>query len=206
MCSSASSTRSVLPAVHYGCRTSPGPLGGIFPGATSLRGSTLAAVVGDVLRASYRNGARRFVITQAHIANIPVVFEALELFLSDCPDATVMSVAWWEVFGTEDTRDAFAEETGTDRSQDHHAAMTETSLMLHLAPEAVRLDRIGDDRSARRVQYIVLPLPADLRTEKGIVYDATKATAEVGGRLMKIIEDNLVEAVRLELGGPGRGA
>jgi hypothetical protein len=41
-------------------------------------------------------------------------------------------------------------------------------------------------------------------TGERIVSDAARTTAEIGGRLTKVIEDNPVEAVRLELAGPGR--
>src|SRR5215467_6205909 len=63
----------VLPAIPYGLRTDPPASGGEFPGVTSLRASTLTNVVLDILRSSYRHGARRFLILDSHKANLGAV-------------------------------------------------------------------------------------------------------------------------------------
>ncbi|WP_329173307.1 creatininase family protein [Streptomyces sp. NBC_01477] len=188
----------VLPALPFGYKTDAVRVGGEFPGMTNLRASTLTGVVQDVLTASYRNGARRFLIVHGHIANLPPVFDAVDQFVHSAPDARVMAASWWD-FATEETRNSIADETGVPRSEDNHAAMVETSLLMHVRPEAVRMDAAEDDDRERRVSYLVLPVPDALRTRSGVIYASKQARPAIGERLMPEIIDNLVRAVRLEL-------
>ncbi len=188
----------VLPAIPYGRRTDARAGGGQFPGVTNLRASTLMSLVLDVLRASHCHGARRFVLLDSHMANLQTVHEAAELFVEDAPDARLMVVSWWDVV-SEESRNDIARETGVGRHEDHHAAMVETSLTMYAAPGAVRTDLLRDDIPPRRSRYMVIPAPDDLRTTSGVVYRASRASPEIGERLMKEIVSNLVDAVKLEL-------
>ncbi|MDH6114191.1 creatinine amidohydrolase [Kitasatospora sp. MAP12-15] len=189
----------VLPPIPFGVKTDPVRAGGEFPGMTNLRASTMTQLVLDVLTASYRHGARRFLVLHGHIANLPVVHEAAELFLAQAPGAKVMAAAWWD-FAPEDTRNDIARENGVARSEDNHAAMVETSLMMHIAPHQVREHLLADDTSERRVRYLILPVPDALKTRTGVIYQAGKASADIGHRLLPEIIDQLVQAVNLELG------
>lgn len=188
----------VLPPVPYGLRTAPASGGGEFPGVTNLRGATLTNVVLDILRSSYRHGARRFLILDSHKANAGAVSEAVDCFIESSPNARVMAVAWWDVV-SESTRNEIANETGVRREDDHHAAMVETSLMMFIAPQTVDYDSLHDDDSPRRARYFVAPVPDALKTQHGVVYRAGRATRAIGERLMDEIITNLVAAVRLEL-------
>lgn len=188
----------VLPAIPYGQKTDPPASGGEFPGATNLRASTLTSVVLDLLRASYRNGARRFLILDSHKVNIGPVRESVDLFMDGAPGARVMAAMWWDLV-SEATRNEIADETGVSRQDDHHAAMVETSLVMYIAPDSVRRDLIADDRIPRRARYLILPVPESLKTQSGVVYRASRASQAIGERIMNEIFSNLVKAVKLEL-------
>lgn len=189
----------VLPPIEYGLKTDPIRAGGAFPGVTNLRGSTLTHAVFDVLRASYASGGRTFLLVNAHIANVPVMHEAADIFLAVAPDALVMATSWWD-FVSEGTRDRIAAETGVGRHEDHHAALVETSLLMHLSPNSVRADQIvDDDAGERRARYVVMPPPRSLTTGRGVVYRAQGASHEIGRRLAAEIVSNLVDAVKQEL-------
>lgn len=187
-----------LPAIPYGQKTDPAASGGEFPGVTDVRVPTLINMVLDVLRASYRHGARRFLILDSHKANAGAIRAAVDLFIEGAPGARVMAAAWWDLV-SEDSRNAIAGETGVARQDDHHAAMVETSLMMHVAPDSVRSGLVADDRVARRARYLIRPVPDSLKTRTGVVYRASAASPGIGERLLKEIVYNLVEAVRLEL-------
>ncbi|MGH8900593.1 MAG: creatininase family protein [Egibacteraceae bacterium] len=188
----------VLPAVPYSQKTDPTASGGEFPGVTHLRASTLTNVVLDLLRASYRHGARRFLILDSHKANAGSVRESADLFIDGAPGTRIMAAAWWDLV-SEDSRNAIAAETGVGRHDDHHAAMVETSLIMHVSPEMVRRDLVGDDSVSRRARYLIRPVPDELRTRGGVVYRASRASAAIGERLLAEIVANLVEAVKREL-------
>jgi creatinine amidohydrolase len=188
----------VLPAIPYGQKTDPPASGGEFVGVTNLRASTLTNVVLDLLRASYRNGARRFLIIDSHKVNIGPVREAVDLFFDNALDARVMSVVWWDVV-SEDTRNKIAEENGVSRQDDHHAAMVETSIVMYLSPDSVRYDLVTDNTIPRRARYLIFPVPDSLKTQSGVVYKASKASPEIGKRIVNEIVSNLVNAIKLEL-------
>lgn len=189
----------VLPALTYGLRTDRAASGGEFPGVTNLRASTFTSIVLDVLRASYRHGARRFLLLDSHKVNLGALREAVDLFIDAAPEARVMAATWWDVV-TEDSRNAIAAETGVSRQDDHHAAMVETSLVMHAAPDLVRHDLLADDSIPRRARYLILPVPEALKTQTGVVYRASAASPAIGARLMNEIVSNLIDAVTLELG------
>lgn len=191
----------VLPALPYGLRTDPAASGGEFPGVTNLRAATFTSLVLDVLGASYRHGARRFLLLDSHKVNLGALREAVDLFTESAADARVMAVTWWDVV-SEDSRNAIAAQTGVGRHEDHHAAMVETSLVWHAAPHLVRKELLADDSIARRARYLIQPVPKDLRTKTGVVYRAAAASPEIGARLMAEIVTNLIAAVTLELGDP----
>lgn len=188
----------VLPAVPYGQKTDPPASGGEFPGVTHLRASTLTSVVLDLLRASYRHGARRFLILDSHKANVGPVRESVDLFIEGAPGARVMAATWWDLV-SENTRNEIADETGVSRQDDHHAAMVESSLVMYIAPDSVRHDLLADDSIPRRARYLILPVPESLRTRSGVVYRASRASPAIGERLINEIFSNLVDAVKLEL-------
>lgn len=188
----------LLPALPYSRKTEPPASGGEFTGVTHLRASTLTDAVLDLLRASHRNGARRFLLIDCHKANAGAVREAADLFIDGVRDARVMVVTWWDLV-SEDTRNAIAAETGVGRMDDHHAAMVETSLVMHIAPELVREDLLADDPPVRRERYLILPVPDELRTRTGVVYRASRASAEIGARVLEEVTTRLVDAVKIEL-------
>lgn len=188
----------VLPALPYSQKTDPRSGGGEFPGVTHLRASSLTHVVLDVLHASYAHGARRFLILDSHMANVGTVRESVDFFIEGAPDARVMAAAWWDLV-SEESRNAIAAETGVSREDDHHAAMVETSLVMHIAPETVRWEAVGDDSVSRRARYLIRPVPLSLKTQRGVVYRASQASAALGERLIDEIAANLIAAVKLEL-------
>jgi creatinine amidohydrolase len=188
----------VLPPIPYGCRTNPARTGGEFPGNADIRGATLTALVTEVIDAAYQQGARRFLILNGHYANAPFVFEACADLTRTAYGARLMTVSWWDMT-TEQTRDAIARESGVSRVEDNHAAVVETSLMMHLSPGAVRNDRIVDDFAERALRHTVLPLPASVRTDHGVVYRARGASPAIGSRVTEEVLENLVREIATDL-------
>lgn len=111
---------------------------------------------------------------------------------------------WWDVVG-EGFRDALAAETGTERRDDHHAGMVESSLVMHISPHAARPDRLPADgglEQPRRISYHLYPPPADTATSAGIVYSAARATADFGKYIAEQVARELTDAVRREFNAP----
>lgn len=192
----------VTPPIGFGVATPPYRLGGNFPGVLAITAATFTDLIGDVLASLVRDGLRKFVIVNSAIDNVSFLCEAGRLLTEAVPDARVMIVNWWDVVG-ERFRDDLAAETGVARRDDHHAAMVESSLVMHIAPATVRPDQLAayqPDETPRRMRYHVYPLPPDATTPSGVVYTAKAASAEIGARVADQVTRHMTAAVRLEFG------
>lgn len=193
----------LAPSISYGVATPPQRLGGDFPGVINLRGSTFTSLVTDVLTALARCGVRRYVIVNSAIDNMAFLCESARILTDTAPDTHIMIVNWWDVVG-EPFRNDLAHETGVDRRDDHHAAMVESSLVMHIAPDTTQPGPAAStaSRAPRRLPYHVFPLPPDAATPTGVVYTAARASAEIGRRVADQVARELAAAVRLEFDGP----
>jgi len=187
----------VLPPIAYGYKAQGG--GQLFPGTTSLDGTTLINLTLDILRETYRHGGRRFLVLNGHYENAAFVTEAVQLFLCDADGARVLILSWWDQVSDEMIDELFTE-AGFPGWEMEHAALTETSLMQYFAPELVREDRIIDDQSERMRTYSIFPTPDDIIPESGVLYKATLASWEKGEKLARQLVDTIVQVGRQELG------
>lgn len=80
---------------------------------------------------------------------------------------------------------------------DSHAGRTETSLMLHLDPGVVRMDRaeVGSTARWREIGDVVMAEGLAAVTPNGILGDPTGATAEEGRAIFENLVDRLCNAV-----------
>lgn len=189
----------VLPPIVYGYKSEPTGGGQLFPGTTSLDGTTLINLTLDTLRETYRHGGRKFFILNGHYENVAFVTEGVELFLRDADDAHVVLMSWWDQVSDGMIDELFAE-AGFPGWDMEHAALTETSLMQYFTPELVRENRIIDDQSERKVTYSVFPPPDQIIPKSGVLYKATYASREKGEKLAKQVVGTVVQIVRQEFG------
>src|SRR4051794_37273939 len=80
----------VFPVLAYGI--TPSFLG--YPGTISLRASTYAAVIEDVLESLYQTGFRRILLCNGHSGNAPAQTIATE-WIGRRPTAAVRVHNWW---------------------------------------------------------------------------------------------------------------
>jgi creatinine amidohydrolase len=189
----------ILPPIYYGYKSHPATGGGQdFPGTTSLNGLTLSSLVHDILSETHRHGGGRFLIMNGHLENLAFILEGVDLFLKQTTGVRVMTLSWWDV-ASETLRDKICRKANIERWEDDHAALTETSLMLHFAPELVRTDQMVDEECKRRVPYSIFPTPGDLIPESGLMYKVAHASSEIGEKLATQVTEAMVEAIQLEL-------
>lgn len=189
----------ILPTLTYGARSLARSGGGEqFPGTVNLDGPTLIALTRDIIREQARHGVTRFVALLGHGENDHFVVEGAELARRDplAANMRVLVLGWWQVLTTNDLAPLFPDTfPGWDRE---HAARVETALMLALAPDQVRLDRIGPVDDAPVPPYVMLPAPDGHVPTQGSLADPRGATAELGHDLVKIIVDRSADIVRRE--------
>lgn len=192
----------VAPPVAYGYRSRPLSGGGEgFPGTVSLSARTLMAVVEDVLIGLAASGFRRLVVLNWHYENSNFVYEAAWLAQRAAAAADLRIMVVEGAFSELSPRvmeHLFGDDfPGWDVE---HAAVLETSLMLHLAPELVRFDRAVDDEAERHPPYDVVPTPADFVPRSGTLWKATRASAAKGDAAWREIAARLTRAIGDELG------
>lgn len=192
----------VAPVFSYGYESQPKMGGGpAFPGTTSLDAATLIASMRDVLRDLVRHGARRVGVINGHYENQMFTIEAIELAKRDAvsagvPDLTVFRCEYWDF-----TRASVLEKlfpAGFPGYALEHAAVLETSMMLHLRSDLVDMDRLVDEAPASFPPYETFPVREGWVPPSGVLSPARTATAEHGALLMENYVQDISQALRRE--------
>jgi len=156
----------VAPAVSFGASGEHE----MFAGTVSIGREALRAVLVELGRSAGR-WVRRVVFVNGHGGNVEALRDAVELLRAEGRDAR------W--FGCALPPDAgFA--------SDGHAGRTETSLMLALAPETVRLDRAAAGNTVPLRELLPAMRAAGVRavSENGVLGDPAGASAAEGQRML----------------------
>ena len=129
-----------------------------FPGTASVGTEALTHVAVELVR-SLRTWASRVVLVNAHGGNVAALRSSDEVE--------------WVPCATEDV--------------DLHAGFTETSLMLHLRPESVRLDlaEVGNTQPLREILPAMMAGGIAAVSANGVLGDPTDASAAEGERVLK---------------------
>jgi creatinine amidohydrolase len=188
----------VAPTLAYGYRSQPRTGGGTsFPGTTSLDGHTLALAVRDVVRELASGGARRIAILDGHFENEMFLTDAMELalreFRRDALDARVVKLRYFEELDEETIAQLWPD--GYPGMALEHAALMETSMMLHLRPDLVHVNLAPADDPASFPPYDVYPSDPSWVPASGALSSPARASAAYGARLVKVFTDLVVRAI-----------
>lgn len=174
----------VLPCLRYGnSLTHRG-----WHGTVSLRPETLQRVIEEVVRWPYASGFRRFVILNGHLANPWPLLSAMDNLRYDLPAVRIRVLSWWDItpeLGREVRLDAVG--------PSFHANNAETSVMMYLRPDLVRMDRVQTEQSAERPFF---SYPMRFRTPSGVTGDPLSATRERGETLVEMAVTGLESQLR----------
>jgi creatinine amidohydrolase len=117
----------VLPAIELGC--------GEEPGALSLAPAQLTGLARRWAAEAVRCGVRRLLFVNAHPGNAAALADAVDPGGELAPGARVGVAQWWALDAV------VASEVGDAPAI--HGSRAETALLLAIAPELVRLDRLA---------------------------------------------------------------
>jgi creatinine amidohydrolase len=132
------------------------------------------------------------VLVNAHATNQPSAGSALLQLRHELPDLQLRLVTVWDM--TREIAAAYAEDAA-----DFHANVAETSLMLHVEPELVHLERAVDEPD--RTVGLVFQYTVPQATRSGVVGAPTGSTPERGAALFDAVVDalaSLLEQARAE--------
>jgi creatinine amidohydrolase len=108
----------------------------------------------------------------------------------------IMRLEYWDFIEPQTIERVFPD--GYPGAALEHAAVIETSLMLHYQPHHVRLDRLPDHPSAEFPPYDMYPPHRHWVPTSGALTSAKAATAEKGRIMAEQFRDSIVAAVRKE--------
>ena len=166
----------VAPPIYYGAS---GEHQG-FPGTSSIGTDVLRHVLIELTR-SMRVWAHQVVFVNAHGGNIDALRPALDQLITEGHAVS------WVPCKTE--------------KADLHAGRTETSLMLHLRPWDVRMDR-AEAGNAASLQELMPPMRAGgvrAVSPNGVLGDPTGASPREGRDLLEVMVREVEQVVRLVL-------
>ena len=150
-----------------------------FPGSLSLRPHTLASVIVDLLESAYVHGFRRILLLNGHGGNTAAIQTALAEALHELNGLEVRLGNWWqepEVKAVLD--DAFPGQPGG------HSDAGETSMVMAIRPDVVRLERAQHSPDAPRGAFLTRQVFLDHYPHGVIGGDPRQASAEVGRRTL----------------------
>jgi creatinine amidohydrolase len=188
----------VLPVLWLGASDHHLPFGGTLTSPLP----TYEQILVDLLTPLLREGFRRVLILNGHGGNIDPLRVALRRLDVEFPRAILTGAAYWDL-----AADELAALCLGARKEMGHACEIETSMVLHLRPDLVRLDRIRDDPDDTPPGLGGLSWPRDFarRTDHGVVGHPESADRGRGRLMLEAAVAKVAEVARfvLELPLPG---
>lgn len=160
----------MLPTLPYGCSLGHSRR---WPGTLALQPVTLIELVKQIGDWAYHSGIRRLFIVNAHVTNAAPLRCALEMLRAEHDD---MMVA---VLNTAAISERVRQFHFAD-ANDWHANDAETSLMLSIAPCAVRPDKLAEADDPDRTGGCIFAHPVNHTSLNGVTGRPSQASAEKG--------------------------
>jgi creatinine amidohydrolase len=175
------------PTFHYGVR---GPESETFAGTAGIQRKTLHRALNELLAEWEDHGVREFILLTAHRQEAHL--EALLMAMTSSASTTVVNLY------AIDLTDILETPASSD-----HAGELETSVMLHLAPNLVRLEQAADVilHSDTLRKYARGRVPTPPPGSRGILGAPSRATPEKGA----VIFSRYIESLKEVLQVPDQG-
>lgn len=160
------------------------------PASVGIGGGTLVAVLTDIARAVAAKGCAGLAVVNGHLGNAPYIREAQRRMKDEgFPVADFFYPGSAAAIGR--VREAPVAHPGY-----MHACEIETSYMLHLAPEAVRMDKAIRNYPDFPEDFGILPQRWTEFSDSPVLGDATAATAEKGAAILADVVPVMAAVIR----------
>jgi len=160
----------LLPALAFGCSIGHSRR---WPGTLALQPITMIELVKQIGDWAYHSGVRRLFIVNGHVGNASPLRCALEMLRAEHDD---MMVA---IFNS-GALSARVRKAHFADAEDWHANDAETSLMLAIAPDYVRPEKITASDDPDRTANCVFTHPVNRTSANGVTGSPSLATVEKG--------------------------
>jgi len=166
----------------------------VYPGTVNVSADALKAYVAEILREFAREGFKRLVLLNGHGGNHSPLILAAEEVAGEF-DVEVWLINWWL---------DFSEEILEVCSSQGHAGEDETSVILAIRPELVRMEEARGERRTRKVRVIRKDIGFELFPD-GVNDDPRGASAEKGEAILERVSGRIAELL-VEADGEGKGS
>ncbi len=151
----------------------------LFDGSLSISDATLVAFLTEVAGGLQRVGMKGLVLFSAHLGNVAAMKKATrELERTGGLPALALCYPGLDAIGAQ------VRESPVSHPSIMHADELETSIMLALRPDRVRMDRAVREYPEYPEYFGVAPVRWDTVCRSGVFGDATAATADKGERIV----------------------
>lgn len=189
----------LLPAVYYSFNEHHMD----FPGTIAVEGETIVRYVTDIGVSLARHGFRKVLLVNGHGSNVPFLDIAARN-ITNRTEAVCAMVPWWNLIPRELLASLRESEFPGGMA---HGCELETSVMLHLRPDLVQMDRAEKDISfPRPTEFFYWDLQAgspvffqewfSRYSRTGTVGDPTLATAEKGRQFVEAVVERMTALIR----------
>ena len=173
-----------------------------FPGTIAVEGQTIINYVTDIGRSLARHGFRKILLVNGHGSNVPFLDEAARN-ITNGTEAICAMASWWSLIPHPLLRELRESEYPGGMA---HGCELETSVLLHLRPDLVQMEKAEKDISFQATEFFYwdLQTPSPIFFQEwfsrysrtGTVGDPTKATAEKGRRFVEAVVERMVTLIR----------
>lgn len=169
-----------------------------FPGTLMLSAETLGRVLTETAESLYQSGFRKLVFANAH-GGQPQVLEIVARDLHQrYPDFWIFPFFIWNV--NHRVTDWLSPR---ELAEGIHAGDAETSLLLSLLPDAVKMNEAVAEYPEQRLKDGLISLEGKLPvswitrdiSHSGVIGDATVANREKGDRILEDLAQGWIEAI-----------
>ena len=166
----------------------------VYPGTINVSADALKAYVAEILREFAREGLKRLVLLNGHGGNHSPLLLAAEEVAEEF-DVEVWLINWWL---------DFREEILEVCSSQGHAGEDETSVILAIKPELVKMEEARGKKRTRKVRVIRRDIGFKLFPD-GVNADPRKASAEKGEEILDMVSERIARLL-VEADEEGNGS
>ena len=193
----------VAQPIAYGYKSQQKSGGGNhLSGTTSLDGATLIGVARNLVKSFLNQGVRHVVFVNGHFENYQFLYEGIDLALDELgikpgAEQSVLLLSYWDFVSQDTLTQVYPD--GFPGWDIEHGGVLETSLMLHLEPARVAMDRLVDGPAAVLPRFDRLPVVPERTPATGCLSSAAGSSAAKGGLLYGQVVGDLAADLANEL-------
>lgn len=152
----------------------------VYPGTINVKAETLRIYVRDVIDEFAQEGFKRIILMNGHGGNIYPLIEAAEESVEKY-NTEVWLINWWI---------DFREDILSICTSQGHAGEDETSVIMAIKPEVVKMEKAVGERRRYAVRKIRKDVGLELFPE-GVNDDPRGATKEKGEAILEIVSEKI---------------